>query len=188
MNVNKMICPHCGAEMVQEGSSNGVVRYHCEFCGYNASSELKTEDNAEYWQARGELLERVRVGVLNWKTTRWDYLCNDITAFMGTHEAASVDARMKMALIASLTSGFQHMDKETYKRCKLIFKITERVYKVHLKEMEAIMREFPKEEDMRAYEEYRDMYKHCRNEYRNTKLLWKGVFFVMRKLTVFIPT
>ena len=32
------------------------------------------------------------------------------------------------------------------------------------------------------YEDYRKQYKKCRNEYRNTKILWKVAFTIGKKL------
>ena len=74
------------------------------------------------------------------------------------------------------------MDSEKYTECKQIFKVTERLYKIHCKAL--------KEtgggsiEDVEKYEEYRVMYKKCRNEYRNTKIMWKAALTVAK---LFIP-
>ncbi len=180
-------CPRCGGEMKQTGGENNRVRYHCPFCGSDAYVELSSDDNVEYWHKRAEILERVRIGVFEWKTAPWDYICRDVVNFMGRYEEASVDVRLKMALVACMTQGFHAMDAEKYKECKMIFKATEKIYKAHLKALERAMREFPKAEDIAVYEEHRALYKKCRDEYRNTKLLWKAGFFVVKKIFFFLP-
>ena len=175
-------CPRCGSIMAQTGSVNGKVTYHCKSCGYNEYVTISNDDNSEYWMKRAELLSRTTKGVMDWKITQWDQLRRDILDFVGRYDQAHVDIHFKMALIACLTSGFHDMDSEKYKECKQIFKVTERLYKIHCKAL--------KEtgggsiEDVEKYEEYRVMYKKCRNEYRNTKIMWKAALTVAK---LFIP-
>lgn len=181
-------CPVCGAEMKQTGANGNRVIYHCIYCGTDGYIEISSDENVEYWQKRADILERVRVGVFEWKTAPWDYIRHDVINFMGRYEDASVDVRMKMALIASMTSGFHMVDSTQYKECKAIFKITEKVYKTQMKELQRAMREFPKDGDVAAYQEYRVLYKKCRDEYRNTKFAWKAGFFILKKIFFFLPS
>ena len=175
-------CSRCGAEMTQSGAEHNKVHYHCNFCGNNTFLELSANDNAEYWQKRKQLLERVYMGVLEWKITSWNTLAKDIVLFMSHYEDARVDVCIKMAAVVCLTNGFHDMNNEKYKECKLIFKTTEKIYKKQCKALESTLKEFPNPEDVAKYEEYRVLYKKCRNEYLNTKLLWKTLFFFGKKV------
>ena len=50
-----------------------------------------------------------------------------------------------------------------------------------------LLRDFEKEtgnSGVIEYEEYREMYKRCRSEYRNTKFIWKAFSMVAKK---FVP-
>lgn len=181
MTSNEYICPKCGSEMKQTGSDSRNVSYHCSCCGHNLLVSMDVESNSEYWHRRAELLLRVKVGVVEWKTTPWDYLRRDIVDFVARNEKAAADLSFKMAIIACVTKGFSNMTAEKYKECGAIFKITEKAYKSYTKSG-GTKKVFEQDDDVKSYEEYRQLYKRCRNEYRNTKLLWKGVFFVAKKV------
>ena len=86
-----------------------------------------------------------------------------------------------MAIIACLTKGFHDLDDRRYKECKRIFKITEKVYKRYLKDPLSVA-DAMGEAGPVEYEDYRKQYKHCRNEYRNTKLAWKLAYTIGKKL------
>ena len=182
-----MICPKCGAEMTQTGAENNKARYHCSYCGHNASVDMSTQDNAEYWDKRSALIGRVRRGILDWQTTSWDYLARDIIDFTSSYEDASHDIYFKIATIACITCGFNDMSEEKYRKCNTIFKLTEKTYKKYRKDKPIPKGSFPHSEDVDTYKEYRTMYKKCRNEYRNTKLLWKACFAVGRKILFMNP-
>jgi len=173
--------------MTQSGAENNKVRYHCSFCGNNSYVNISTEDNSEYWQRRSELLGRVKLGIIEWKTTQWDYLFRDIVSFTTSYADAEEDIVFKIAIIACLTSGFQNMTAEKYRECNLIFKITEKTYKRYRKDKQITPGSFPRAEDVNTYKDYRSLYKKCRNEYRNTKLLWKACFAIGKKLFFFKP-
>ena len=59
--------------------------------------------------------------------------------------------------------------------------MTEKVYKRYLKSPGAKLDEMG-ELGPEDYEDYRKQYKKCRNEYRNTKILWKVAFTIGKKL------
>ena len=177
-------CARCGSIMKQTGSEHGKVIYHCNSCGYNDFVALANDDNSDYWQKRAELLARVRKGIFDWQTTNWEYLRKDIVDFTGRYDAARYDMYFKMALIACVTDGFHDLNSEKYKQCKMIFKVTEKIYKSYLKDPEA-KAHFEKEtgnSGVIEYEEYREMYKRCRSEYRNTKIFWKAFSMIAKKL------
>ncbi len=178
---NEYICPKCGSPMKQTGSDYQNVGYRCPCCGNSIVVAMTSEENSEYWHQRQELLHRVRMGVLEWQTTGWDRLAKDIVSFMSKHEKASNDVCFKIATIACLTNGFHTLNSEKYKESCAIFKITERAYKSHIKSNTDVQG-LNTADDVATYKEYRAMYKKCRNDYRNTKMLWKIVFFFAKKL------
>ncbi len=187
MSTVNTLCSKCGAEMTQTGAENNKVRYHCSFCGNNVSFDMSAEDNTEYWDQRSALITRARRGVLEWETTSWDYLARDIIDFTSKYEDAADDVFFKILTIACITSGFHNMSEEKYRQCNQIFKLTEKTYKRYRTDKPISKGSFPRSEDVDKYKEYRTLYKKCRNEYRNTKILWKVCFAVGRRLFFFKP-
>ena len=187
MNTVDTICSKCGAEMTQSGADNQKVRYHCSFCGNNVSFDLSTQDNTEYWERRSALMARVKKGILEWEITNWDYLSRDIISFTSSYDDAADDVYFKIATIACITYGFNDMSEEKYRKCNQIFKLTEKTYKLYRKDKPIAPGAFPHSEDINSYKEYRAMYKRCRNEYRNTKLLWKACFAIGKKVLFMKP-
>ena len=173
-------CPQCAAQMKQTGTVQGSICYQCEFCG--AAKMVKQDEdeaNAVYFMKRAELLSRVRKGILNWQGTNWDLLYRDVADFLGQYEEARTDTYFKMAIVACLTEGYNTMDKERYKRCKAIFKVTEKCYKMEMRALKEAHKEV-EEKRLSEYEEFRNMYRQCRSEYRNTKIYWKIIQFVFK--------
>ena len=187
MNATDTICSKCGAEMTQTGAEGTKVRYHCTFCGNNVSIDMSSDDNVEYWERRSALLARVKRGVIDWKTTGWEFLARDIVTFTSCYDDAANDVCFKIATIACITCGFNDMSEEKYRQCNNIFKLTEKTYKRYRKDKPVQKGCFPHTDDVNTYKEYRAMYKKCRNEYRNTKLLWKACFAVGRKVLFLKP-
>lgn len=175
MNAEKR-CPNCGFIMVQKGATAGKLLYHCKGCGSDIYEDISEDGLSAYAMQRAELLTRVSQSLLGCDVGQWDYLRRDIVDFIGHYEQAHQDIHLQMAIVACITKGFHTMDGEIYKQTKLIFKVTEKMYKAHLK---AIKREGHGQiEDVAQYEENRVLYKKCRDEYRNTKLMWKIVLSV----------
>ena len=178
MNESDLRCPTCGTIMTQTGSFESKVSYKCKSCGRTESVELDTQNNSVFQTKRAELMSRTIKGVIDWKITQWDYLRRDIQDFMGHYEEARGDIHLHMAIIACVTYGFHNMDTSIYRESKHMFKLTERIYKQHCKLLKKTGGGSIK--DVGRYEEYRAMYKACRNEYRNTKLAWKLAFAVAK--------
>lgn len=178
MNGTERRCPKCGMLMTQTGAFDGVTRYKCKGCGYMESVQMEASDNTVFQEKRADLLARVGQGVIDWKITQWDYLRRDIQDFMAHYDDARHDIHFHMALIACFTCGFRDMNNEIYKECKTIFKLTERLYKQHCKLMKKSGGGNIR--NVERYEEYRSMYKACRNDYRNTKIAWKIAFSLVK--------
>lgn len=172
MNAEKK-CPNCGFLMVQTGTTGGKMLYHCKGCGHDEYVDISTEGLSAFEMKRAELLTRVSKSILGCDVGQWDYLRRDILDFIGHYEQTRNDIHLQMAIVACITHGFRDMDNEIYKQTKLIFKVTEKMYKAHLKAIKRMGHGQIK--DVEQYEEYRVMYKNRRNEYRNTKLMWKAV-------------
>ncbi len=181
MDNNNRRCPQCGGQMAQVGSEPHAVIYHCRSCGYDAYVQLSPDDNTEYLHKRSMLLGRVRQGIIDWELTPWDSLRRDIIDFTAAFHAARNDIHFQMAVIACLTKGFHDLDKERYKECKHIFKVTEKVYKRYVKNPSVIPPEMGDTGPM-EYEEYRRMYKGCKNEFLGQKVAYKVLFKLGGKL------
>ena len=154
-------CPVCGGPLNQEGADMECAYYRCVACGHLATVKVKLDENAAYALGKRELTARIREGLLNWQLTHWD--------------------RLQMGQVACITHGFNVMDAEKYRQCKLLYKQTERMYKHHLK-MLKIQQDAAMTDSVNAYSEQRLQYKKCRNNYLNTKLAWKILFTVLKKL------
>ena len=181
MNNQDHRCSQCGSKMVQTGTEYQMAIYHCRSCGNTEYVQITVNEKTEYLHKKSMLLGRVRKGVIDWDVTQWDALREEIMDFMTAFHAARNDIYMHMAIIACLTKGFQDLDDRRYKECKRIFKITEKVYKRCRKNPSLTADEFG-ETGAVDYEEYRQKYKKCRNEYRNTKLAWKLAYTVGKKI------
>lgn len=181
MDSQIILCPQCGAHMKQAGTMQGSICYECEFCGQAKIVKLEeNQPNTVYWKKRAELLSRVRKGILDWQGTNWTFLYNDIIDFTDRYEEARDDVYFKMAIVACVTDGYNTMNKEKYKRCKAIFKVTEKCYKMENRALKESYNEAVKNR-LVEYEEFRNMYKQCRSEYRNTKIYWKILQFVFKQ-------
>ena len=180
MNTSDQRCAACGTIMTQTGSFEGKVIYKCKGCGRQETVELAVGDNSVYQIGRADLLTRTAKGVLDWKITQWDALRRDVQDFMGRYDEARKDIHLHMAIIACVTYGFHNMNTEIYRESKHIFKLTERIYKQHCKLLKKTGG--GSIQNVERYEEYRSMYKICRNEYRNTKLAWKIAFSILKTI------
>lgn len=180
MIVGTYQCPQCGASMSQVGASATAAQYKCGFCGFMKSVELDG-GNAEYEQRRAMILSRVHGGMIDWRVTQWESIQRELVDFISRYDEAKDDIRLQISIVACITSGFQVMDAEKYKQCKVLYKTTEKMYKAHLKSLKK-QADAALSESVNDYKELRSKYKKCRNEYRNTKILWKTVFFLFRKL------
>lgn len=157
--------------MVQTGTAAGKMVYHCKGCGHDEYVTVSEDGKSAFEMKRAELLSRTTKSVLGVDVGQWEYLHRDILNFIGHYEEARHDIHLQMAIVACITDGFRDMDSEKYKQTKRIFKVTEKMYKAHLRALKQLG--CGQIEDVEHYEEYRSLYKNCRNEYRNTKLMWK---------------
>ena len=175
-------CPICGTPLNQEGADTTKIYYHCVACGHNLSVSISNDEgNAEFTLRKREILSRVRMGFVDWRVTQWDRLQADLIDFMGRYESTQTDIQLQVAILACITKGFNVMDAEKYKQCKALYKMTEKIYKLHLKSLKKQM-DPNLYESVSDYKESRTKYKTCVNQYRNTKMAWKVLFFFIKKL------
>ena len=181
MSVDTYQCPQCGATMMQKGADMNAARYRCGSCGFMKSVSLGEEGNLEFDQRKSDLLARVRLGLVDWRVTQWDTIQKELLDFIARYEAARNDIQLQMCVVACITNGFQMMDADKYKQCKILFKVTEKIYKQQMKMLKQ-QTDSKLYESVNDYADLRTKYKKCRNDYRNTKLMWKTAFFIFKKI------
>lgn len=170
--------------MKQEGADSSFIYFKCHACGNTdqiAIGEGGIDANAAYALSKRELTGRLSAGLLDWRATQWDRLYTDLTKFLNDYDDAKKDIQLQMGLVACITRGFNLMDAEKFEQCKKLYKLTERMYKAHLKFLKT-QTDPALYETVSEYKESRAKYKKCLNEYRNTKLAWKALFFVLKKI------
>ena len=178
-NLTIVKCEQCGSKMKQIGAEGNVAFYHCPACGLDATVTLENEENSERLVKKTELLARTARGIAEWETASWDYLKKDLLDFMARYEDERLDIRMEMALLASITHGFHYITEENLKECKTLYKLTERLYKVLLRELKLNF-DPKKSENAEEYKKNRALYKKCLDDYRGKKIMWKAAFSVLK--------
>lgn len=169
--------------MNQQGADMQYAFYLCPGCGREEAIPLGDDPNATYALRKRDLLIRLNEGLVDWRVTQWERLHLDLSKFISSYDAANLDIQLQIGLVACLTKGFNTLDADTYRKCKALFKTTEKMYKNHLKTLKAQV-DPALYESVIEYKKSRAKYKACRNQYRNTKLAWKAVFFLLKR---FVP-
>ena len=176
-------CPVCGNFLEQKGADMKFAFYRCVACGHELAEPIGDDAEAAYALRKRDMLTRLNAGLVDWRVTQWDRLHLDLVDFINRYEVAQLDIQLQMGLVACMTKGFNTLDAETYKKCKILFKTTEKMYKMHLKTLKEKM-DPSLYESVNDYQESRAKYKACRNQFRNTKMAWKALFFLLKK---FVP-
>ena len=176
-------CPICGNILEQKGADMQFVFYRCIACGHELADSINDDANAAYALRKRDMLTRLNEGLVDWRVTQWERLHRDLVDFINRYEVAQLDIQLQMGLVTCMTKGFNTLDAETYKKCKILFKTTEKMYKLHLKTLKEKM-DPALYESVNDYQESRAKYKACRNQFRNTKMAWKIAFTLLKK---FVP-
>ena len=180
-------CSICGSLMEQTGADLKNIYYKCTGCGNTCATQVKEDEaNLVFEMAKRDLLSRLRAGFVDYRVTQWDQLHKDLIDFINRYEQVHNDMQFQMAIVACLTKGFNIMDAEKYSQCKNLFKITDKMYKQQLKELKKQASKPELSESMEDYKESRAKYIKLRNQYRNTKLAWKIIFFALKKVVPII--
>ena len=178
MNLDHKKCDLCGGSVkLQRFDRNGVY-FLCEACGKENSYVFASEEEAQFYmdEATQELFGRLREGFIDWQSTDWDRLYDDFMDFVGEHPEFESDLQFKMATVACLTSGFNRMNHEKYRQCKVRFKAADKMYRSHLKLLKAQLANPELSESLEDYQTSRAKYVQLRNEYLQTKMIWKLVW------------
>ena len=181
VTIQKNQCPICGGVLSQEGMDETTVYYKCVACGHMSTAPIEDVGNAECILKKRELITRIKLGVNDWQSAQWDRLHMDLQDYLVRYETEQTDLQLQMGLIACITKGFNVLDQDRYRQCKNIFKMTEQMYKSHQKVLKSQVN-VELSDSVNNYQVFRTKYIQCRNEYRNTKLMWKVLFFVLRRL------
>ena len=90
------------------------------------------------------------------------------------------DLQFRMAIIACLTSGFNRMDHEKYRQCKGRFKAADKMYRLSLKRLKMQISDPELSDSIEDYQTSRAKYVLLRNEYLQTKTMWKMVWNIAK--------
>jgi hypothetical protein len=168
-------CEGCGGVLKYLRSDSYNSYYECPCCGEQFSFSVASEGgvNLIFENAKNELLGRLRRGFEDWRVTQWDQLYRDFIDFTNAHVQLQNDLQFQMAIVACLTKGFNSMDAETYQQCKILFKVTDEMYKAQLKALKAKAKNPALSETIGEYEASRAKYVKLHNDYVNSKMPWK---------------
>ena len=183
MNLDKKKCAICGGNMTIKRFNNERVYYECSACGETIEYIFKSSEEANYYleNTKQKLFAKLRKGFIDWQVTDWGQLKKEFDEFILQHPDFGNDLQVKMAVIACVTKGFNSMDAEQYQQSKVTFKVIDRVYKARLKELRAQMKEPVLSNSMEDYKISRARYVTLRNEYLQTKMMYKLLWSVLKK-------
>ena len=128
---------------------------------------------------KAKLFGKLRKGLIDWQVTDWEQLRKDFSEFIQYADLPN-DLQLKMAVIACVTKGFNTMSAEEYKQSKKDFKIVDRLYKQRLKDLRAQMKNPVLSNSMEDYKVSRARYVELRNEYLQTKMMYKLLWSVVK--------
>ena len=169
--------------MIIKRFDNERVYYECTSDGSEYVYTFQSPEEANYYleNTKQKLFAKLRKGFIDWQVTSWDQLKKEFDDFIVQHPDFENDLQIKMAVIACVTKGFNSMDAEQYQQSKVNFKIIDRVYKARLKELRAQMQEPVLSNSMEDYKISRAKYVTLRNEYLQTKMMYKLLWSVLKK-------
>ena len=175
MNLDKKKCPDCGGTLVIKRFTKEQIYYECAFEGTESCYTFQSPEEANFYleSAKQKLFAKLRKGFIDWQVTDWNHLRRNFDDFISQHPDFENDLQMKMAVIACITKGFNMMDNEQYRQSKIHFKIVDGLYKQRLKELCAQMKNPLLFNSMEDYKISRARYVDLRNQYLQTKTMYK---------------
>ena len=182
MNLDKRRCEDCGGSVsIQHFDRNGI-HFMCDACGKEDTYVFVSEEESQFYmdEAQQALFGRLREGFIDWQATNWDRLYKDFIAFIDEHPEYENDLQFRMAIIACLTSGFNRMDHEKYRQCKGRFKAADKMYRLSLKRLKMQISDPELSDSIEDYQTSRAKYVLLRNEYLQTKTMWKMVWKIAK--------
>ena len=175
MNLDKKKCPDCGGTLAIKRFTRERIYYECAFEGTESSYTFQSPEEANFYleNEKQKLFAKLRNGFIDWQVTDWGHLRRNFDDFISQHPDFENDLQMKMAVIACITKGFNMMDNEQYRQSKVHFKIVDGLYKQRLKEMREQMKNPLLFNSMEDYKISRARYVDLRNQYLQTKTMYK---------------
>lgn len=176
-------CPSCGGKLEFVRCDRHAIYFECSGDGHRERYTFQSRDEADGYiaSAKSEMLGRVRDGINDWQAINWERLQKDLVDFINRFAPLEHDIELQIARIACITSGFNLIDDQKYKSCKIRFKITDKIYKSELKRLKKLSKTPVLSETMEGYQDLREKYIKLRNRYLETKFIWK-IFFSAVKL------
>ena len=183
MNLDKKKCKDCGGTLIIKRFDKERIYYECAHTGDEYEYVFQSPEEANYYMesVKQELFAKLRKGFIDWQVTDWEQLKKDFDNFIIQHKELENDLQIKMAVIACVTKGFNTMDAEQYRQSKIDFKIVDRMYKARLKELRTQMKSPVLSNSMEDYKISRARYVALRNEYLQTKMMYKLLWSVLKK-------
>ena len=182
MNLDKKKCESCGGNLIIKRFDKERIYYECEHNGEEYEYVFQSPEEANYYleSTKQNLFAKLRKGFIDWQVTDWEHLKKDFETLIDQHTDLETDLQIKMAVIACVTKGFNTMNAEQYRQSKLDFKFIDRMYKERLKELRKQMENPLLSNSMEDYKISRARYVALRNQYLQTKMLYKLSWSVVK--------
>ena len=181
-------CGKCGGTLEFVRCDKHAIYFECSADGHRERYVFRNRDEANGYieRAKQEMLGRIREGLNDWEKTNWERLQKDLVDFINRFAPLEHDIELQIARIACITSGFNLIDDQKYKSCKIRFKVMDKIYRSELKRLKKLTKEPVLSGTMLGYQDSRDKYIKLRNRYLETKFMWKIFFSVVKLLKKFI--
>ena len=182
VNLSQRKCPLCQAMMTIKHCDGDQLTFECIPCGYSEIYTFQSEEEAQYYleEAKFELFSKLRRGFVDWQTTDWNALSKDFIEFINRHPYLEDDIQIQMGTIACMTKGFHHMEREKYKQCTRLFKIVDKMYDQRLRILRVQEKNPAFLDSMEDYKLSRQKYVKLRNEFLQTKLMYRTFWFALK--------
>ena len=184
MNVERRECKECGGQMrIDHMDKNGIYLV-CPYCGTQEFYVFQNDEEARYYREEEllELMGRLRTGFWDWEKTNWEQLYKDFDKLIARQPYLEEDLSVQMARVACLTKGFQSMNAEIYRQCKILVKSGDKRYKRRMRILKAQMKKPGLSDALCGYRVSRNQYAQIRNEYLQTKRLYKMLWKLVKKI------
>ncbi|MBQ2987634.1 MAG: hypothetical protein IJD59_00855 [Clostridia bacterium] len=165
----------CDEQRIYIRCAHCHVMYTYTFPDHNTFRRFADAENRD-------ILNRLRLGLIDWETMPWDSFHKDLIDFINGHSYAENDMRFQMAIIACITRGFQIMDEDIYQRCTQRFRIAEDIYKGLMNMQIKTAKDPLISKDLEVYEQLRSNYNHLRAAYLAVKTTKKAVSILLKQV------
>ena len=184
LNLDKKRCNACGGRLKIVRFDENHVYFKCINCGSDEQFHtFQNQEEADFYKedAKWELFSRLNEGFIDWRATNWEQIKKDFLAFIDQHPYLENDLIFQMGVLACETNGFNQMDFAQYRDTKARFKRVDKIYKQRLKLLRAQMKNPVLSESMESYKLSRVQYVELRNQYLQTKMIYKLLWGIVKK-------